>query len=83
MSIRLERLTIRNIGPLQELRLEPSDLTVVHGPNEAGKTSCIDAHHSPAARVSSGRCSGPQSFHHSCVFGSAAIFAMSAAKSVP
>ena len=43
MSVRIERLAIRDFGPLRELLLEPADVTVVFGPNEAGKTSCIDA----------------------------------------
>lgn len=43
MSVRIERLSIRDFGPLRDLLLEPGDLTVVFGPNEAGKTSCIDA----------------------------------------
>jgi hypothetical protein len=43
VSIRVERLSIRDFGPLRHLVLEPADLTVVHGDNEAGKTSCIDA----------------------------------------
>ncbi|MEW6273051.1 MAG: ATP-binding protein, partial [Thermodesulfobacteriota bacterium] len=43
MSIRIERLAIRDFGPLRDLLLEPGDVTVVYGPNEAGKTSCIDA----------------------------------------
>ncbi|HEY8517374.1 MAG TPA: AAA family ATPase [Candidatus Binatia bacterium] len=43
MSIRIERLAIRDFGPLRDLLLEPADVTVVYGPNEAGKTSCIDA----------------------------------------
>lgn len=43
MSIRIERLAIRDFGPLRDLLLEPDDVTVVFGPNEAGKTSCIDA----------------------------------------
>jgi len=43
MSVRIERLAIRDFGPLRDLLLEPGDVTVVYGPNEAGKTSCIDA----------------------------------------
>jgi energy-coupling factor transporter ATP-binding protein EcfA2 len=43
VSVRIERLAIRDFGPLRELLLEPGDVTVVYGPNEAGKTSCIDA----------------------------------------
>ncbi|MBM4242649.1 MAG: hypothetical protein FJ148_02390 [Deltaproteobacteria bacterium] len=43
MSVRIERLAIRDFGPLRDLLLEPADVTVVFGPNEAGKTSCIDA----------------------------------------
>jgi len=43
MSVRIVRLAIRDFGPLRELLLEPADVTVVFGPNEAGKTSCIDA----------------------------------------
>src|SRR5690606_29319490 len=43
VSIRIERLAIRDFGPLRDLLLEPADVTVVYGPNEAGKTSCIDA----------------------------------------
>ncbi len=43
MSVRIERLAIRDYGPLRDLLLEPDDVTVVYGPNEAGKTSCIDA----------------------------------------
>lgn len=43
MSVRIERLAIRDYGPLRDLLLEPGDVTVVYGPNEAGKTSCIDA----------------------------------------
>lgn len=43
MSVRIERLAIRDFGPLRDLLLEPADVTVVYGPNEAGKTSCIDA----------------------------------------
>ena|GEM_PF-1616691 len=43
MSVRIERLAIRDFGPLRDLLLEPDDVTVVFGPNEAGKTSCIDA----------------------------------------
>ena len=41
------------------------------------------AHHSPGLRVSSGCCMGSIMAHYSWVFGSAAIFAMSAWKSVP
>ena len=44
-------------------------------------TSSMPAHHSPSARESRGRWQGLQSFHHSWVIGSAAIFAMSASKS--
>jgi hypothetical protein len=43
VSVRIERLAIRDFGPLRDLLLEPGDVTVVFGPNEAGKTSCIDA----------------------------------------
>ena len=43
MSVRIERLSIRNHGPLRDLVLAPDDVTVVYGQNEAGKTSCIDA----------------------------------------
>lgn len=43
MSVRIERLSIRDFGPLRELVLSPADVTVVYGRNEAGKTSCIDA----------------------------------------
>lgn len=43
MSVRIERLSIRDFGPLRELVLCPGDVTVVYGRNEAGKTSCIDA----------------------------------------
>lgn len=43
MSVRIERLSIRNHGPLRDLVLTPGDVTVVYGQNEAGKTSCIDA----------------------------------------
>lgn len=43
MSVRIERLSIRNHGPLRDLVLVPGDVTVVYGQNEAGKTSCIDA----------------------------------------
>lgn len=43
MSVRIERLSIRDYGPLRDLVLVPSDVTVVFGQNEAGKTSCIDA----------------------------------------
>ena len=43
MSVRIERLAIRDFGPLRDLLLEPADVTVIYGPNEAGKTSCIDA----------------------------------------
>ena len=43
MSIRIRRLHVRDVGPLRDFTLEPGDLTVVHGGNEAGKTSCIDA----------------------------------------
>jgi len=43
VSVRIERLAIRDFGPLRDLLLEPDDVTVVFGPNEAGKTSCIDA----------------------------------------
>lgn len=43
MSVRIERLSVRDFGPLRDLLLEPGDVTVVHGDNEAGKTSCIDA----------------------------------------
>ncbi len=43
MSVRIERLSIRNCGPLRDLVLVPGDITVVFGQNEAGKTSCIDA----------------------------------------
>ena len=47
------------------------------------KTSSAAAHHSPSGRSGSGSCMGSVSFHHSCVLGSAAIAAMSAAKSLP
>ncbi|MFP6664832.1 MAG: AAA family ATPase [Deltaproteobacteria bacterium] len=43
MSVRIERLSIRDFGPLRDLVLVPDDVTVVYGQNEAGKTSCIDA----------------------------------------
>ena len=43
MSVRIERLSLRDFGPLRDLVLVPADLTVVFGQNEAGKTSCIDA----------------------------------------
>lgn len=43
MSVRIDRLSIRNHGPLRDLVLTPGDVTVVYGQNEAGKTSCIDA----------------------------------------
>ena len=43
MSVRIERLSIRDYGPLRHLVLTPGDITVIYGPNEAGKTSCIDA----------------------------------------
>lgn len=43
MSVRIERLSIRDYGPLRDLVLVPGDVTVVFGQNEAGKTSCIDA----------------------------------------
>jgi len=43
MSVRIERLSIRDYGPLRDLVLVPADVTVVFGQNEAGKTSCIDA----------------------------------------
>lgn len=43
MSVRIERLSVRNHGPLRDLVLVPGDVTVVFGQNEAGKTSCIDA----------------------------------------
>ena len=46
-------------------------------------TSSICAHHSPSLRVSKGSCIGSVIFHQRCVSGSAAIFAMSAAKSLP
>ena len=43
MSVRIRRLTVRDFGPFASLDLRPDVLTVVHGGNEAGKTSCIDA----------------------------------------
>ena len=43
MSVRIQRLSIRNFGPLRDLVLMPGPVTVVYGKNEAGKTSCIDA----------------------------------------
>ncbi|MBU6281621.1 AAA family ATPase, partial [bacterium] len=43
MTIRIRRLSIRDVGPLASFELEPGELTLVHGGNEAGKTSCIDA----------------------------------------
>ena len=43
MSVRIQRLSIRNFGPLRNLVLLPGPVTVVYGQNEAGKTSCIDA----------------------------------------
>jgi len=43
VSVRIERLSIRDFGPLRDLVLMPGDITVVYGQNEAGKTSCIDA----------------------------------------
>ncbi len=43
MSIHIERLSVRNFGPLRELVLVPGNFTVIHGANEAGKTSTIDA----------------------------------------
>lgn len=43
MSVRIERLSIRDYGPLRDLVLVPAEVTVVYGQNEAGKTSCIDA----------------------------------------
>jgi recombinational DNA repair ATPase RecF len=43
VSVRIERLSIRDFGPLRDLVLSPGDVTVVYGRNEAGKTSCIDA----------------------------------------
>ena len=46
-------------------------------------TSSIAAHHSPSLRVASGSWHGMQKDHQRCVVGSAAILAMSAAKSVP
>src|SRR6266487_1886307 len=47
------------------------------------KTSCIPVHHWPGARSASGSCKGSVCVHHSRVFGSSAIFAISAAKSSP
>ncbi len=43
MSVRIERLSVRDFGPLRDLVLVPGNLTVVHGANEAGKTSTVDA----------------------------------------
>lgn len=43
MSIRIRRLSLRDFGPFASFELEPGGLAVVHGGNEAGKTSCIDA----------------------------------------
>jgi hypothetical protein len=43
MSVRIQRLSIRNFGPLRDFVLLPGPVTVVYGQNEAGKTSCIDA----------------------------------------
>jgi len=43
VSVRIQRLSIRNFGPLRDLVLMPGPVTVVYGKNEAGKTSCIDA----------------------------------------
>lgn len=55
MSVRIERLSIRDFGPLRDLVLVPEDITVVYGQNEAGKTSCIDAIvHALRDRVRSG-----------------------------
>lgn len=66
---------MRRAFTLRGCRLEPAQST--------WKTSSAAAHHSPSGRSGSGSCMGSVSFHHSCVLGSAAIAAMSAAKSLP
>jgi len=38
MSIRIERVTAKNLGPLDSLDLELADLNVIYGRNECGKT---------------------------------------------
>ena len=37
MSVRIQRLSIRNFGPLRNLVLLPGPVTVVYGQNEAAK----------------------------------------------
>lgn len=66
---------MRRAFTLHGRRLEPAQST--------WKTSSAAAHHSPSGRSGSGSCIGSVSCHHSCVLGSAAIAAMSAAKSPP
>ena len=46
-------------------------------------TSSMSAHHSPSALSARGSWQGTQTSHHFCVIGSAAIFSMSAVKSLP
>ncbi|MCP3905242.1 MAG: hypothetical protein GY715_16575 [Planctomycetes bacterium] len=41
MTIRLHTLEIDRVGPLRGFRLEPTDVTVVEGDNEAGKSSIV------------------------------------------
>ena len=45
MSIRIRRLTVDGIGPLRDLCIEPGNVTVVEGSNEAGKSSIVVALH--------------------------------------
>ncbi len=70
-------------GPEGDPRGPGEGVRPTDGAQSAWKTSSISAHHSPGLRVGRGSCMGSMMAHHSCVFGSAAIFAMSAAKSLP
>ena len=45
MTVRLRKISIHGIGPLREFDLELSDLTVIEGDNEAGKSSIVVALH--------------------------------------
>ncbi len=45
MTVRIRKIAVDGIGPLRGFSLEPADLTVVEGDNEAGKSSIVVALH--------------------------------------
>jgi len=45
VSVRIQRITVDGIGALHGFTLEPGDLTVIEGDNEAGKSSIVVALH--------------------------------------